>query len=133
MQVVPVRRIVAVVMLLLAGVFLQVQGVIGEVAPVGAGERSAAATTVEGAHDAALAPSVTGRTGASTSMWSWVTARAVAMLLGFVALLVAAVWLALRARSGTSWFLARPERARATTRRRSPLAARRAPPAPAAS
>jgi hypothetical protein len=70
------------------------------------------------------------------SAWPWAVARAAGLALGVLvgaaALLAAAETEANRARPLVAWCLVRPDHTRATARRRSPLAARRAPPAPAA-
>lgn len=129
MQARPLRLTVALLAILLAGVLGAAP--IDEGQPAGGPEPIPAAATVEVAGDPALAPSPAGRTGAATAAWRWVTARAIGTLLGLVGLLVAAAWLALRARSSGAWRLVRPERGLPTARHGSPLAARRAPPAPA--
>jgi hypothetical protein len=66
--------------------------------------------------------------------WGWSWSRAVARAAGTALVLVlgAAALLASRPpRPVVAWCLARPDRSRPTARRISPLAARRAPPAPA--
>jgi hypothetical protein len=118
----------AVVAVLVAGLVLGTGSVTG---PLGGDPSGESPATVEAAHDPARAPAVSGRASTSIAAWRWVTARAIGTLLGLVGLLVTAAWLALRARSSGAWRLARPERGLPTARHGSPLAARRAPPAPA--
>jgi len=164
MQARSLRRIAALVAVLLAGVILQPTALLAgtEAAPAtasGAGAtiaRLAAATidvagpgTVDAPSgpgddvagedatrlivpglDAVGAAAVVGRS--SGSSWAQAMARTACAALGIVA--AAAALLANRPRRPVlAWCLVRPDRTRATARHRSPLAARRAPPAPACS
>jgi len=165
MQARSLRRIAALVAVLLAGVILQPTALLAgtEAAPAtpsGAGATIArlAAATIDVAGpgtvdapggpghdvagedatrlivpglDAVGAAAVVGRS--SGSSWAQAMARTAACTaLGIVA--AAAALLANRPRRPVlAWCLVRPDRTRATARHRSPLAARRAPPAPACS
>jgi hypothetical protein len=126
MQVLWFRLAVVAVAALLAGLLLPATGHDGRLDGPG---RPAA--TVEAAAVTVASPALSGR--GTVPAWRLALLRAATAVLGFGLGLLALVGLrpGLVRPPAPAWQLARPDRAPATARHCSPLAARRAPPAPA--
>ena len=132
MQAVRLRCAAALVAALLAGLLLQADGLLPALAASAVSEAAdRSVEAVEATVDVVAPPAVTSGHGTPTWQWTTIVRSAVLGLAAVAALLAAHRSAHAGAQPVAAWRLVRPDQRPATVRHRSPLAARRAPPAPA--